>query len=80
MYRIKARAEIYSKRKKRVRGQERPFLTAKQLLFCFKGLFYREIKNLEFGHFNQVLHLLAYIGPRSGLWYVNPLIRDYLRG
>jgi len=80
MYRIPPRNAIYQRSKRRVRGQERPFLTADSLLFAFKGLFYREYKDGEFGWVKQLLRLSSYIGPRSGLWYVSSDVRGYLRG
>lgn len=80
MYRIPPRNAIYQRSKRRVRGQERPFITAESLLFCFKGLFYNEFKDGTFGWVKQLLRLASYIGPRSGLWYVGVEVRGYLRG
>lgn len=94
-YRVKPRNSIYSKAKKRVRGTEVPFITSDSLLKVFSQLFgprtvlgknyiYHKSKNeyieMKYAWVGTLLRLVAYIGPRSGLWYVKSDVRGYLRG
>jgi len=94
-YRVRPRNSIYSKAKKRVRGTEVPFITADSLLKVFNQLFgprvtlgktfikhVKEDKLIEmkYAWVGTLIRLVAYIGPRSGLWYVKSDVRGYLRG
>lgn len=94
-YRVRPRSSIYSKAKKRVRGTESPFITGDSLLRVYSQLFgpksvlgkntvfhVAENKHVEvkYAWVGTLMQLVAYIGPRSGLWYVKSDVRGYLRG
>jgi len=94
-FRVRPRSSIYTKAKKRVRGTESPFITGDSLLRVFTQLFGPKSvkgKNLllhvakgewiemKYAWVGTLIRLVAYIGPRSGLWYVKGDVRSYLRG
>jgi hypothetical protein len=80
-FRMLPRKEIRLRKKRRVRGIERPFITSLSLIHLVSSLWYKPGKTLEgLGWVKSLLHLASFIGPRSGLWYVGSDVRSYLRG
>ena len=95
-FKQRCKKSIRERKKRRVRGIESPFITVHSLLSLYSKLWtnlsYNEKlskftmkkdekgREMKYSWVGAILHLAAYIGPRSGLWYIKDDVRGYLRG
>jgi hypothetical protein len=85
-FKLKPRKAIRARSKRRVRGIEVPFITPLSIFSLIQWLTRPKGPKVPKVSFDTawdvrtLVRALAVVGPRSGLWYVSHVSREYLRG